>query len=286
MRVGLSPTPVMRKREPGTSPPATSQKLAALRSPGTSRSSGARRSARPTADRPREVFTSAPIARSIRSVWSRVGMVSTTSVNPSAYRPASKMADLTWALATGVSYSMPCRPGPPPTRSGGQLARAPIRARGSTTLSIGRRLREASPPSSLSNGWAASRPASRRIVVPELPQSSGRAAARRPFMPEPRTRPASISTPSARRQAAVDATSAPADRPRTWLSPSAIAPSINARCEIDLSPGSRSSPSRRRARRTVAITWPSARARHAPPRTARPGAGRPRDGGEAAPARR
>ena len=32
---------------------------------------------------------------------------SDTTVSPSAWRPASRMADLTWALATGGVYSMP-----------------------------------------------------------------------------------------------------------------------------------------------------------------------------------
>src|SRR5207245_10839958 len=38
------------------------------------------------------------------------------------------------------------------------------------------------------------------------------------------------------------------------LSPSAIDPRISARCEIDLSPGTRTSPCSRRSRLTVAIT--------------------------------
>jgi hypothetical protein len=37
----------------------------------------------------------------MRSVWSRVGAGSTTVVSPSAKSPASRIADLTCALATG-----------------------------------------------------------------------------------------------------------------------------------------------------------------------------------------
>ena len=55
--------------------------------------------------------TSAPAAASIRSLWSRVGSGSTTRVSPSASRPAKSRQDLTWALATGSSYSMPCSGG-------------------------------------------------------------------------------------------------------------------------------------------------------------------------------
>ena len=42
-----------------------------------------------------------PKPRSMRSVWSRVGAGSVTVVMPSAYRPASRIADFTCALATG-----------------------------------------------------------------------------------------------------------------------------------------------------------------------------------------
>ncbi len=53
------------------------------------------------------VRTDAPAARSMRSVWSRVGRCSTTVVGPSALRPASSRHDLTCALATGSRYSIP-----------------------------------------------------------------------------------------------------------------------------------------------------------------------------------
>ena len=73
---------------------------------------------------------------------------------------------------------------PPRTRSGGKTSPgragsmrpstvAPIWRSGSATRRIGRRVSEASPHSSVSNGRPASRPMSRRMVVPELPQSSG-----------------------------------------------------------------------------------------------------------------
>src|SRR5713101_5218459 len=74
-------------------------------------------------------------------------------------------------------------------------------------------------------------------------------------MPTPRTDESVTLTPSARMQSAVDFTSAPALRPRRVLLPSAIDPRIRARCEIDLSPGTLTSPSSWRAFLTVAITW-------------------------------
>ena len=45
--------------------------------------------------------------------------------------------------------------------------------------------------------------------------------------------------PSARMAAAVASTSSPSSRPSISVSPTASAPSISARCEIDLSPGTR-----------------------------------------------
>src|SRR5436305_13440483 len=100
---------------------------------------------------------------------------------------------------------------------------------------------------------------------------------------------------------AVDRTSAPAESPRTQLSPEAIAPRMSARCEIDLSPGIVMAPSNLRALRTVAINFhlqarrveawsrrrPIADVRRVPPRTARSAAGRlPPGGGAASRARR
>ena len=57
----------------------------------------------PAVRRRRPRRTATPRARSIRSVWSRVATASVTHVSPSAARPASRIADLTWALGTGVS---------------------------------------------------------------------------------------------------------------------------------------------------------------------------------------
>ena len=62
--------------------------------------------------------------------------------------------------------------------------RAPRREGGPTTRIIGRRDRVSSPTSVARKRAAARTPQSRRIVVPELPQSSGRAGALRPAEPD------------------------------------------------------------------------------------------------------
>ena len=164
-----------------------------------------------------------PNAGSARSVWSRVGTGSITAVVPAACSPASRTALLTWALATGGAY-VAARNAAPRTTSGGRppavRMRAPIRSSGSTMRCIGRRRSEASPVMVVSNGRAARMPASRRIVVPELPASSFSCAGPSASTPRPPTvtvGPASpaasgsvrISTPSVRRQRSVDAQSAP-----------------------------------------------------------------------------
>ena len=116
-RVGFAPTPRSVRSASGWMAAATSQNAAADTSPGT-RSSIActvrppsiviatAPSARPDASSSsRSVRTAIPRARSIRSVWSRVATASRTVVEPSARSPASRIADLTWALGTGVRRS-------------------------------------------------------------------------------------------------------------------------------------------------------------------------------------
>ena len=69
------------------------------------------------------------------------------------------------------------------------------------------------------NGWAASTPASSRIVVPELRASSVATGAVRPPRPRPSistdviAEPVTMATPSAARQASVAAQSAPGANP-------------------------------------------------------------------------
>ena len=145
-------------------------------------------------------------------------------------------------------------------RTGGQSpevsTRAPISASGSATRRMGLRISVSSPTSSLAKDCPASRPMSRRMAVPALPQSSGTDGACNPSRPTPWTvtRPdsgPSIRTPIARNTLRVDRASAPSRKPVTRVVPSAIAPSMIARCEMDLSPGTRSRPSRR----PPGVTW-------------------------------
>ncbi len=100
-----------------------------------------------------------------------------TVVGPFPESPARRIADFTCALATGDRQVNPSSTRRPWTRSGavpsGDAAiAAPIARSGSTTRSIGRLRNEASPSRVASHSLPASTPASRRMVVPELPQSS------------------------------------------------------------------------------------------------------------------
>ena len=111
-RVGLTPTPRSVSSASGWMAAATSQNAADETSPGTrsltaltdippSRLIATGPPAPPVAS----VTTGTPRARNIRSVWSRVATASRTVVRPSARSPASRIADLTWALGTGVAMS-------------------------------------------------------------------------------------------------------------------------------------------------------------------------------------
>src|SRR6478672_6562144 len=120
--------------------------------------------------------------------------------------------------------------------------RAPIECNGSITRCMGRLDNDASPANVESNDCPASSPANSRIAVPALPQSSGDCGALRPSIPTPctiRTEGSGISTrtPMAAKAAAVARVSAPSRNPSIRDVPSAIAASMTARCEIDLSPG-------------------------------------------------
>ena len=149
---------------------------------------------------------------------------------------------------------MPCSGWPPWMRSGGVPSsrvsmRAPICASGPVTRRIGRRDSDASPTSTLSNGCAASNPASRRMPVPALPQSSSPSGALRPSTPTPWTMRVdgdgvSKRTPMRAKIAAVARVSSPSRKPSMRDTPSASAANITARCETDLSPGMSSTPCR------------------------------------------
>ncbi len=179
MRVGLRLTPVTVTSLFGNSDAATSKNAADEKSPGTVKSSGCsslpgcRTMVSPCVTR------SAPIAASIRSVWSRAGPGWTTAVAPLACNPANKIALFTWALATGILYLMPCNDaglmcsGARPSMA---LMLAPIICKGWMIRFIGRRRSWLLPSRALSNGCPARMPASSRNPVPELTRFNGLSA--------------------------------------------------------------------------------------------------------------
>ena len=237
--------------------PPTTQKAACDGSPGTTTIVGLRSLRLTVTVRPAselETTIRAPIWASNSSVWARVGTGSWTTVSPAAARPASRRADFTWALAIGGVYSMPWR-SPPVTANGGRhrgpwpVTFAPIRSSGSATRSMGRPRREASPVRWAVTGSPATRPNNRRIPVPELPRSIGPSGGwSRDRPPWTRIEPpdSSTSAPRARIASRVRCTSSPSERPVMVVVPSASAASSRARWEMDLSPGTRSVPTRAR----------------------------------------
>ena len=114
---------------------------------------------------------------------------------------------------------------------------------------IGRERSEASPSKIAVIGQPATAPITSRQPVPELPKSSGAAGWAKPATPTPLTFQAngpvrSTLAPSACMDLAVLRTSSPSSRPEIRVSPTESAPRIRARCEIDLSPGTRTLPVR------------------------------------------
>src|SRR5579871_2143396 len=112
---------------------------------------------------------------------------------------------------------------------------------------MGRLRSEASPSKVAVIGHPATAPITSRQPVPELPKSRAVLGAPKPATPTPRTTHAKspvrfTSAPRARMDLAVLRTSSPSRRPEMRVSPTDSAPRISARCEIDLSPGTRTFP--------------------------------------------
>ena len=146
---------------------------------------------------------------------------------------------------------MPWSVRPPRILTGGVPAlvatSAPMAQSGFATRSIGRFMSEASPINSESKACAASSPVNRRIAVPALPMSRAWPAPASPRMPRPRTCTRSgagrrTSTPRARIACMLARQSSLGRNPLISLVPSAMPASITERWEIDLSPGTVSSP--------------------------------------------
>src|ERR1035441_3433102 len=156
----------------------------------------------------------------------------------------------------GIGSLAPCSVSGSRPPSAASITRAPIRSSGSSTRRIGRLLKEASPMKVAVTALPATAPIARRTPVPELPKSSGPAGWAKPPTPTPwmRHTPSPVRSsraPSARMASAVCSTSSPSKRPATVLSPTVSAPRIRARCEIDLSPGTRVRPCKGPPRRAV-----------------------------------
>ena len=100
VRVALSIMPATVIWEPGTSSAEARGNAALEGSPGTSRSKARRVEPEHTSISSPSPVTFAPIALSIRSVWSRERPPPRTVVEPTAVSPESNNADLTWAEAT------------------------------------------------------------------------------------------------------------------------------------------------------------------------------------------
>ena len=127
----------------------------------------------------------------------------------------------------------------------------PIFARGATMRRMGRFLSDSSPVMVTSMSQGATMPMSRRAVVPELPQSMGAAGWLGPSAPQPVTVPESdpsgwafksTSAPRASTARMEARTSSESSTPERCEVPSAMAANSTARCEMDLSPGTVTSP--------------------------------------------
>ncbi len=127
----------------------------------------------------------------------------------------------------------------------------PIFARGATMRRMGRFLSDSSPVMVTLMSQGATMPMSRRAVVPELPQSMGAAGWLGPSAPQPVTVPESdpsgwafksTSAPRASTARMEARTSSESSTPERCEVPSAMAANSTARCEMDLSPGTVTSP--------------------------------------------
>ena len=124
---------------------------------------------------------------------------------------------------------------------------APKSVRGRIILCIGRERKESSPVNTALTGVVETAPMASRTPVPELPKSSTFDGSANPPVPNPWTvhSPSperSTSAPRSRMAAPVRMTSPPSRSPEIRVAPTESAPRISERCEIDLSPGTKHSP--------------------------------------------
>src|SRR6266403_917891 len=113
-RVGFRLSPLMASCDPGSNIAAAIKYAADEMSPGIEilravNLAGPSRLTTLLPDPSISVLTDTPNALNSRSVWSRVEVASITSLRPFVPRPANKMHDFTWALATGSGYRIGLR---------------------------------------------------------------------------------------------------------------------------------------------------------------------------------
>ena len=181
---------------------------------------------------------------------------------PSASRPAKSRQDLTWALATGISYSMPCSGAPRDLQRRQPLlaaarGRRPSRAAGPRSRSTGRRRIESSPSSVqlaavLPGEPARQQPQQGAGVADVDRRRARRRAGRRRADPQRAvaqadrdpTRRLHLRRPSAQRRPRPGSSGCRRRRgsPRSASPPPPIAAISAARWEIDLSAGGRREP--------------------------------------------
>ena len=194
----------------------------------------------------------------MRSVWSRVASVSITVVSPAACRPAIRTADLICAEGTGSRYSIGtrsrCRARQAAAVSRSSSTSSPICFSGLSTRPIGRRRERGiahQPHRHVVAGDHAHHQPRAGAGVAEIERGVRAGAGRRRRAPAPLlARALNSPAPSASSALAVLSTSSASSRPRDarharWRARR----SIRARCEIDLSPGTRTRPVSGRRRR-------------------------------------
>ena len=174
---------------------------------------------------------------------------------PARASPASSTADLSCAEGTGGSNTIGTgsrRPGKrqrQPAIGGSErpradalqrLEHAPHRPPAQRSVAVERRRDRTSGDRAEHQPASGARIAEIERVAPAR-QSRRRRRRGRAIRPAPRR---STCAPSARTALAVLSTSSPSSRPLMRVSPTASAPRIRARCEIDLSPGTRTRPVR------------------------------------------
>ena len=254
MRRGLRPTSWTVSVEPGSSAAATRNGAAEEMSPGTStsRRPQRRRPARRVTE-PGRRATRAPAAASISSVWSRVGAGSTHRRRALPRRGRRAGSPTSPARSRPAACSRSRRARRPRSRSGRRPSVVSIDG-AHPAERLGDAPHRAARERLVADELEACRPGRRgcpamsRASVPALPQSIGAVGRAEPAQAdavddERRRRPPRRPRRRARARRRASTRCRPSGPScETCVSPSQTAPIRSARCEIDLSPGTREVP--------------------------------------------